>query len=240
MNDIVTVKGLTKVYGAGETAFRALNAVSLRVARGEMVAIMGASGSGKSTLMHLIGGLDRPTSGTVEIDGVALDTLDDNALSALRRQRIGFIFQLYNLIPVLTARENVAMPLILGGMKRQQALSQANATLNLVGLADRANHRPTELSGGQQQRVSIARALVINPALILADEPTGALDSETGQEIIRLLSRLVAELGNTVVMVTHDARVAAHAHRIITIKDGRVLDDTQLSQRVAVPAVATA
>lgn len=233
---IVTIDNLTRTYRAGENQIHALKNVNLEINRGELIAIMGPSGSGKSTLMHLIGGLDRPTDGTVSINGKAINTLSDQALSQLRRHDIGFVFQFYNLMSVLTARENVAMPLLLDGVKRREALVRADAVLAQVGLLGREHSRPTELSGGQQQRVSIARALVINPALILADEPTGALDSETGQEIIRILRQLVTESGHTVVMVTHDARVAAHASRIINLKDGRIVDDNRLSPLATKPS----
>ncbi|NUQ05836.1 MAG: ABC transporter ATP-binding protein [Anaerolineae bacterium] len=229
--EIVRVEGLTRTYGSGETAFTALNQVSLSVSQGEMVAVMGPSGSGKSTLLHLIGGLDRPTAGSVQIDGALLNDLNDKALSALRRRRIGFIFQTYNLLPALTARENVAMPLILDGIRRSTALDRAGEVLAAVGLQDRADYRPTALSGGQQQRVGIARALVIQPALILADEPTGALDSETGQDIIRLIRQLATRQRQTIMLVTHDARVAAHAARIINLKDGSIVDDNRLKSR---------
>ncbi|MBK8022244.1 MAG: ABC transporter ATP-binding protein [Chloroflexi bacterium] len=236
--EIVNVDGLTKTYGSGVVAVSALRQVSLRVNQGEMVAIMGPSGSGKSTLLHLIGGLDRPTSGSIHIDGQSTIDMNDRALSEVRRRRIGFVFQNYNLLPALTALENVAMPLILDGVRRPTAFERAAAALTAVGLANRSDHRPAELSGGQQQRVSIARALVIQPALILADEPTGALDSETGQEVIRLLRQLVTRQLQTVILVTHDARVAAHADRIVNLKDGAVVDDTRLNTRTTVQGAA--
>lgn len=234
----VTVENLTKTYGYDQTRLDALKSVSLSIGKAEMVAIMGPSGSGKSTLLHLMGGLDRPTEGSVSIAGSRIDTLNDKALSQLRRREIGFVFQFYNLVPVLTARENVAVPLILDGVKRREALQRADTLLAQVGLDGREHHRPGELSGGQQQRVSIARALIIQPSLILADEPTGALDSETGQDIIRLLRQLVEQQGHTVVMVTHDPRVAAHASRIVNIKDGRIVDDNRL--RASVPTIEPA
>jgi ABC-type lipoprotein export system ATPase subunit len=235
--NIVELERVNKVYGTGETGVMALRDVSLHVRAGEMVAIMGASGSGKSTLLHIMSGLEKPSSGRVTVAGSALETLHDKALSRLRRQSIGFVFQSYNLIPMLTARENVAVPLILDGVRRREALARAEHALGMVGLADRLGHRPAQLSGGQQQRVSIARALVINPKLILADEPTGALDSETGQEVVRHLAKLVNEQGHTVLLVTHDARVAAHAHRIVTIRDGEIIDDTALAANASRPVV---
>jgi putative ABC transport system ATP-binding protein len=189
---------------------------------------MGPSGSGKSTLLYLLGGLDRPTSGSVWLNNDNLGTLDDKALSRLRRTQIGFVFQFFNLIPVLTAAENVAMPLILDGVKRADALKRAEESLNKVGLADRATHRPAELSGGEQQRVALARALVSNPALIMGDEPTGNLDSRASDEVVQLLRRATDEWGRTIILVTHDPRIAAHADRIIFLKDGQIVDENRL------------
>jgi putative ABC transport system ATP-binding protein len=227
---LIQLAQVTKSYGSGEARFHALHNVNLQIAQEELVAIMGPSGSGKSTLLHLMAGLDQPESGQVIFDGKVLNDAGDKTLAILRRQRIGFIFQFFNLIPVLTARENVAVPLILDGISRATALQRADEVLVAVGLAGRKHSLPAQLSGGQQQRVAIARALVIRPRLILADEPTGALDSETGQDIVRLLLQLVRQHQSTVVIVTHDPRVAAHANRIIHLKDGKVVDDSRLSQ----------
>jgi putative ABC transport system ATP-binding protein len=227
---IVRVDNLSKTYGSAASATTVLKGVNLTIEEGEFVAIMGPSGSGKSTLMHLIGGLDKPSDGSVWLNNAEIGHLKDKELSRLRRRQIGFVFQFYNLVPVLTARENVAMPLILDGVRRRDALERADEMLTSVGLKTQAAQRPTEMSGGQQQRVSIARALVTNPLLILGDEPTGALDTRTGEEIVRLLRDSVKKMGRTVIIVTHDARVAAYAQRIITIKDGEVIDDNRMSQ----------
>jgi putative ABC transport system ATP-binding protein len=226
---VVRVENLSKTYGSASAATTVLKGVNLTIEEGEFVAIMGPSGSGKSTLMHLIGGLDKPSSGSVWLNNAEIGHLKDKELSRLRRKQIGFVFQFYNLVPVLTARENVAMPLILDSVKRREALERADAMLASVGLKAQAEQRPAELSGGQQQRVSIARALVTNPLLILGDEPTGALDTRTGEEIVRLLRDSVKKMGRTVMIVTHDARVAAYAQRIITIKDGEVVDDNRMA-----------
>lgn len=228
---LVKLEGVTRTFGTGDAQFHALRQVNLSVEQGELVAIMGPSGSGKSTLLHLIAGLDQPSVGRVHFDGRPLNDLPDKTLSVLRRQQIGFIFQFFNLIPALTSRDNVAVPLLLDSVPRAKAFQRADEVLASVGLSDRAAHLPAQLSGGQQQRVSIARALVINPALILADEPTGALDSETGQEVIRILMRLVRQQQCTVILVTHDPRVAAFADRIISFRDGRVADDSVVSKR---------
>jgi putative ABC transport system ATP-binding protein len=198
------------------------------VDEGEFLAIMGPSGSGKSTLLYLLGGLDRPTSGNVWLRDANLNSLDDKALSRLRRTELGFVFQFYNLIPVLSAAENVAMPLILDGVKRADALKRAEEALHKVGLQDRAKHRPAELSGGQQQRVALARALVSNPALIMGDEPTGNLDSRASDEVVQLLRRAADEWGRTIVLVTHDPRIAAYADRIVFLKDGQIVDENRL------------
>jgi putative ABC transport system ATP-binding protein len=220
---------LTKVYGTGEAAVTALDHVGLTVEAGEFVAIMGPSGCGKSTLLHLVGGLDRPTSGTVSIDGQELTSLGDTALAELRRRRIGFVFQFYNLLPVLNATENAALPLLLDGVRAPAANARGAAWLQKVGLPDRAKHRPSQLSGGQQQRVSIARALVADPALVLADEPTGNLDTHASDEIAALLRKVADEWGRAVVMVTHDPRIAAYADRIVFLKDGTIVDEAKLS-----------
>ena len=225
---LIRTQALTKTYGDGGHPVRALHNVSLELAEGEFLAVMGPSGSGKSTLLYLLGGLDRPTSGTVRLRDTDLNALDDQALSRLRRQELGFVFQFFNLLPVLAARENVAMPLILDGVKRPQALERADAALAKVGLAERAGHRPAELSGGEQQRVALARALVTDPVVILADEPTGNLDSQSGDEVVALLRRAVDDWGRTIVMVTHDPRCAAHADRIVFLRDGEVVDENRL------------
>jgi putative ABC transport system ATP-binding protein len=223
---------LTKVYGKGDTAVTALDHVNLRIERGEFVAVMGPSGCGKSTLLHLLGGLDRPTSGAVKIDGQSLSDLNDTRLAELRRRRIGFVFQFFNLIPVLDAVENAALPLMLDGLALSEARRRATEWLDRVELTGRMHHRPDQLSGGQQQRVAIARALVAEPALILADEPTGNLDTRAADEIAALLKHVAGEWGRSVVMVTHDPRIAAYADRIIFLKDGKVIDDTRLTSNV--------
>ena len=208
---------LIKTYRQGDEEIRALRGVDVSVARGEFLAITGASGSGKSTLLHILGGLDRPDSGEVWIDGETLSQLDDENLALLRRRRLGFVLQFFNLLPTLTAAENAAFPLLLDG--ERDALDRAEKSLQRVGLADRASHRPSQLSGGEQQRVALARALVTQPAVVLADEPTGNLDSKTGAEILKLLKDTAAA-GQTIVMVTHDERAAGFADRIVGLKDG--------------------
>jgi len=225
---IIQTEDLTKIYGAGEAAVTALDHVNLSVEEGEFVAVMGPSGCGKSTLLHLIGGLDRPTEGRVLLDGQDLAALDDDRVTALRRRKVGLVFQFYNLIPVLTAVENAALPLTLDGVKPEAALQRATEWLSRLGLEDRLHNRPDQLSGGQQQRVAIARALVAEPALILADEPTGNLDSRAGDEIAGLLKQISRQWGRTILMVTHDPRIAAYADRIVFLKDGRVVDETRL------------
>jgi putative ABC transport system ATP-binding protein len=225
---LIQVQGLTKKYGTPPSEFFALDHVNLSVDPGEFVAIMGPSGSGKSTLLYLVGGLDRPSDGSVRVQDVELSTLDDRALSRLRRTTIGFVFQFFNLLPVLTAQENVALPLILDGCSRADAQQRAGEALAKVGLDGRSTHRPAELSGGQQQRVALARALVTEPPLILGDEPTGNLDSRSGDEIVQLLRRAADEWGRTVVIVTHDPRIAAHADRIVFLKDGKIVDENRL------------
>ncbi len=225
---LIRTTALTKLYGDAGHPVTALNGVDLTVEEGEFLAIMGPSGSGKSTLLYLLGGLDRPTSGTVCLRDRDLSTLDDDGLSRLRRTDLGFIFQFFNLIPVLTARENVAMPMILDGTKRPDALQRADDALTRVGLAQRGTHRPLELSGGEQQRVALARAMVTNPAVILGDEPTGNLDSRSSDEVVLLLRRAADDWGRTIVLVTHDPRIAAHADRIIFLKDGQIVDENHL------------
>lgn len=226
---LIQTENLTKIYGKGEAAVVALDHVNIAVEKGEFLAVMGPSGCGKSTLLHLVGGLDRPTEGRVFLDGRDLTSLRDDDLAALRRRRIGFVFQFYNLIPVLTALENAALPLLLDGVKPAEAYRRAAGWLTRLGMGDRLHHRPDQLSGGQQQRVAIARALVAEPDLILADEPTGNLDSRAGDEIAALLRRISSEWGRTILLVTHDPRIAAHADRILFMKDGRIIDETHLA-----------
>jgi len=228
---IVRVENLAKTYGNGANPVQALRGVSLAIEEGEFVAIMGPSGSGKSTLLHLIGGLDQPTSGSVWLGGTDIGKLSDRELSRLRRRKIGFIFQSYNLMPTLTARENVALPLLLDRVWRNSALRQADATLALLGMSDRVQHRPAMLSGGQQQRVGIARALVVQPMLMLGDEPTGALDTQAGTEVVELLREVSAKGKHTVILVTHNPRVAAYADRIVYLRDGTIVDDERLNGR---------
>ena len=220
---IVSVENLTKTYGSGETAVRALDHVSFSVDRGEFVAIMGPSGCGKSTMLHLLGGLDRPTEGSVSIGDTDLSKLSDAETTRLRRREIGFVFQFFNLIPVLTATENAALPLFLDGKPQKDAEATARGWLERVGLGGRLRSRPDELSGGQQQRVAIARALAAEPKLVLADEPTGNLDSKSADEIAGLLRQVASEWDRAVIMVTHDPRIAAFSHRLIVMSDGRII-----------------
>jgi putative ABC transport system ATP-binding protein len=219
----VTARDVVRRYGEGDTAVDALRGVSLDVAKGRLTAVMGPSGSGKSTLMHILAGLDKPTSGEVTVGGIDISGLDDAALTKLRRDHIGFIFQFFNLLPMLTARENVVLPLKLAGTKPDLAWVEEVTTK--VGLASRLEHRPSELSGGQQQRVAVARALVARPTVMFADEPTGNLDSTTSGEILTLLRESVDALGQTTVMVTHDAHAAAIADRVLFLADGDVVRD---------------
>lgn len=227
MAAIIRVENVSRRY---ENTHRdVLQSVNLSIEEGEFVSIMGPSGSGKSTLLYLMGALDTVSDGNIYLDSRLIKDLPDKALSKLRRSQIGFVFQFYNLMPVLSARENVAMPLILDGIKRQTALARAEECLELVGLKDRIQGQPNQLSGGEQQRVAIARALVANPKVILADEPTGALDTGAGDEIVALLRYVVERLNHTVVMVTHDPRIAANTRRIINLRDGRIVDDDNLN-----------
>jgi putative ABC transport system ATP-binding protein len=214
---------LTKRYGEGDAAVDALRGVDVAFTPGTFTAIMGPSGSGKSTLMHILAGLDHPTSGWSEIDGTRLDSLSDHALTLLRRRRVGFIFQSYNLLPVLDAEENIVLPLRIGGHEPDREWLET--LVDAIGLRDRLTHRPSEMSGGQQQRVAVARALVTRPAVIFADEPTGNLDSASSREVLALLRRAVDEFGQTIVMVTHDAGAAATADRQLFLADGRIVDD---------------
>jgi len=216
----VAAHEIARRYGEGDTAVDALRGISLEVAHGQLTAVMGPSGSGKSTLMHILAGLDQPTSGSVEIAGIEITTLKDNELTKLRRKHIGFVFQFFNLLPMLTAEENIVLPLTIAGEKPERAwLVQL---LESVGLQDRRKHRPSELSGGQQQRVAIARALISRPTVLFADEPTGNLDSASSSEILELVRRSVDELGQTTVMVTHDAVAATIADRVLFLADGHI------------------
>ncbi len=217
---------LVKVYGEGDRAVRAVDGISARFTRGSFTAIMGPSGSGKSTLMHCLAGLDRVTSGRVLLGGVDLAGMDDRTLTRTRRDRIGFVFQAFNLLPTLTARQNITLPAELAG--RRVGREQLDSVVAPLGLGDRLEHRPSELSGGQQQRVAIARALITQPDVVFADEPTGALDSHTGEQILALLRQCVDELGQTVIMVTHDAHAASYAHREVHLSDGRTVPVTDI------------
>jgi putative ABC transport system ATP-binding protein len=220
---VVVATDLARRYGEGDAAVDALAGVSTGFERGNFTAIMGASGSGKSTLMHILAGLDKPTSGTVELDGTEITHLDDGELTKLRRDKLGFVFQFFNLLPVLTAEENMLLPLSIAGRKPDQEWLER--LIRTVGLEDRRTHRPAELSGGQQQRVAVARALLSKPAVVFADEPTGNLDSKSSAEVLTLMRQAVDEFGQTVIMVTHDPAAAAHADRLITLRDGKLVQD---------------
>jgi putative ABC transport system ATP-binding protein len=220
---VVSAVDLSRRYGEGETAVDALRDVSLEIERGRLTAVMGPSGSGKSTLMHILAGLDTPTSGTVTVAGEVITGMDDNALTHLRRRHIGFVFQFYNLLPMLTAEENIKLPLVVAGRKVDPAWF--DELIANVGLAGRLSHRPAELSGGQQQRVAVARSLISRPTVVFADEPTGNLDTKSSAEILALLRDMSASLGQTIVMVTHDPRAAAVADRILYLLDGRIVLD---------------
>lgn len=232
---VIESQGLTKTYHTGEVDVEVLRGVDVAVERGEFVAIMGPSGSGKSTLLHLLGGVDVPTSGRVLLDGEDLSSLSDDGRTLLRRRRLGFIFQTFNLLPTLTAEENVALPLELDGVSSPEARERARTVLEQVGMSHRREHIPGKLSGGEQQRVAVARALAIEPLVLLADEPTGNLDSANGRQVTALLRGLVDELQQTIVMVTHDAAVAASADRLIQLRDGLVVTDGR-SATVAGPS----
>jgi putative ABC transport system ATP-binding protein len=222
-NEVVIAGGVARQFGEGDTAVHALRGIDLHVPSGELTAVMGPSGSGKSTLMHILAGLDKPTSGSVHIAGTEITTLDDTDLTKLRRRHIGFIFQFFNLLPMLTARENVVLPLTIAGTKPDPGWF--DDLIERIGLTDRLAHRPAELSGGQQQRVAIARALVSRPSVVFADEPTGNLDSTTSGEILTLMRSSVDEYGQTTVMVTHDAHAAAMADRVLFLADGLIVQE---------------
>ena len=229
MTPVISLEQITKVYGAGETEVQALRGIDLTVHRGDYLAIMGASGSGKSTLMNIIGALDIASSGHYELDGINIDSLDESALSIVRNRKIGFIFQSFNLIPRTSALANVELPLLYRGVGRRERTTRATAALGAVGLADRTHHEPNELSGGQQQRVAVARALVAEPSLLLADEPTGNLDSRSTSDVLDLMDQVHAQ-GRTIVMITHEDSVAARADRIITLIDGLISSDQRTTR----------
>ena len=224
---LIRIRDLQKVYRRGDQLIPVLLGITLDVQPGEFIALMGPSGSGKSTLLNLIAGIDKPTAGTIEIGGVDIARLGEGALADWRASNVGFIFQFYNLLPVLSAFDNVALPLLLTGLSAREREARVATVLQMVGLADRADHYPNELSGGQQQRVAIARALVTDPALIVADEPTGDLDRATGEEVLGLLDELVNTLGKTIVMVTHDPKAASRAHRLVHLEKGVLVDEVE-------------
>jgi putative ABC transport system ATP-binding protein len=231
MTVILEAKDLVKRYPVGDGEVESLRGVSLAVERGEFLAIMGASGSGKSTLLHLLGGLDRPTTGQVVIDGVDISTLNDEQATLTRRNKTGFVFQFFNLIPLLSVRENVALPFLIGGSNVGDHAERVNTLLEMVALTGKADNAPDQLSAGEQQRVALARALATEPVLLLADEPTGNLDYTTGGEILDLLWRSCVQMGQTIVLVTHEARAAAYADRVLVVRDGSILDEITLGRR---------
>ncbi len=231
MQSVISFRDLKKTYDMGATQVHALRGVSLDISPNEYVALMGPSGSGKSTLMNLLGCLDSPTSGDYLLDGVNVSSMTDNELAEVRNRKIGFVFQTFNLLPRLSALDNVALPLVYAGLNKQQRTDRAREVLDSVGLGDRVDHRPNELSGGQRQRVAIARALVNRPSIILADEPTGNLDTKTSIEIMAILENIHRQ-GNTIVLVTHEPDIAEHAHRIVRLRDG-VVESDQLNAKIA-------
>ena len=226
--DILRIEHLSKIYGKGDTEVRALDDVSFTVPKGQFVAIIGPSGSGKSTLLHILGGVDTPTDGHVYVDGTDITTLDETALAIFRRRQIGLIYQFYNLIPILTVEENMTLPLLLDDKKVYRA--HFDSLVRVLGLQHRLGHLPSELSGGQQQRVSIGRALMNNPAILLADEPTGNLDSKNSKEIVELLRQFNKALNQTVIIITHDERIALDADRVIAVEDGKIVKDEVIRQ----------
>jgi putative ABC transport system ATP-binding protein len=221
---------LTKEYRLGKHVVQALDGVHFEVTAGEFVAIMGPSGSGKSTLLHLIGGLDKPTSGEITLAGKKLGLLSDKKLTLLRRRNVGFVFQFFNLLPTLSAEENIILPVLIDGKNLSKYKERLDSLFNLVGLADRRRHKPEQLSGGEQQRVALARALITEPAIVLADEPTGNLDTKTGNTIMELLRRSCDELGQTVIIVTHDPRAASYADRVVFLRDGQIVNEMRIEQ----------
>jgi putative ABC transport system ATP-binding protein len=235
---ILETDGIRKQYQMGAVTVDALAGVDFSVEQGEFVGVMGPSGSGKSTLLHLLGGLDQPSGGQVTLAGRALADLSDRQITITRRRQMGFVFQFFNLIPTLTTEENVALPMIIDGRRPRDYQQRVDHLLELVGLTGRRDHTPDQLSGGEQQRVAIARALVTEPAIVLADEPTGNLDSRSGDEILRLLRRLCDELNQTVVMVTHDPRAASYADRIVFLQDGRIIDEMRVEEKDAAAILA--
>lgn len=227
--------GLGKKYQMGEVSVEALSGLDFKIAKGEFVAIMGPSGSGKSTLLHLLGGLDKPSEGEVKIAGQRLSILNDKQATLVRRHNIGFVFQFFNLLPTLTAEENIALPLLIDGKSIDQYQGRVNALLNLVGLTERRKHKPDQLSGGEQQRVALARALVTEPAILLADEPTGNLDSKNGTLIMELLQRSCQELDQAMIAVTHDARAATYANRVVFLRDGKIVHEMHFDDQQEKP-----
>jgi putative ABC transport system ATP-binding protein len=227
MKPVVELKQVSKIYKMDEVEVKALDGIDMKVEKGDFVAIIGPSGSGKSTLLHMIGLLDRPTDGKVFLDGIDISKLNDNELARLRGNKIGFVFQFFNLYPILTALENIELPMIISEKNKMERRKRALELLKIVGLEKRAEHLPSQLSGGERQRVAIARALANNPSLILADEPTGNLDSKAGKEIIELLDKLQEKEGKTIIMVTHDVNIAKYAERLIYLKDGKIIKEVK-------------
>jgi putative ABC transport system ATP-binding protein len=227
MKPVVELKQVSKIYKMDEVEVKALDGIDMKVEKGDFVAIIGPSGSGKSTLLHMIGLLDRPTDGKVFLDGIDISKLNDNELARLRGNKIGFVFQFFNLYPILTALENIELPMIISEKNKTERRKRALELLKIVGLEKRAEHLPSQLSGGERQRVAIARALANNPSLILADEPTGNLDSKAGKEIIELLDKLQEKEGKTIIMVTHDVNIAKYAERLIYLKDGKIIKEVK-------------
>jgi len=234
---IIKAESISKQYQMGNTAVQALSGIDINVEAGEFVSIMGPSGSGKSTLLHILGGIDHPTTGDVILGDKHYSQLSDKELTLIRRRRIGFVFQFFNLLPIMTAAENISLPLLIDGESRSKCWAKADDMLKLVGLMDRRDHKPEQLSGGEQQRIAIARALVTQPDIVLADEPTGNLDSKTGEEIVKLLRQASTEIGQTIVMVTHDNHASSYADRIIFLKDGRVEGETRLTEENGADAI---
>ena len=227
---LISLKSIYKIYNVGGEEVRALDGIDLDINENEYLAIMGPSGSGKSTLMNMVGCLDTPTSGIYEFEGEMVQVMDDSQLASIRNRKIGFVFQTFNLLPKATAQHNVEIPLVYANIRKRQRVEMASKALESVGLSDRSHHRPNELSGGQRQRVAIARALVNNPSIILADEPTGNLDSKSGHEIMNILDDLHRE-GNTIILVTHEDDIAQHAHRVIRLLDGEITEDLNIKSK---------